>query len=106
MVNRNIPIQFYVNKTEFQQIKLLCEKTGLSISKLMRSLLNSSQLKERPNMDYRELRRSIDRIGNNYNQIAYKANRTDMVSNADWKESRQLLEEVKAEIERWKKIWL
>ena len=106
MRKRKYELHIFLNQEEWKQLELLRTKTGLSSSSVIRRLIQGTPIQERPNMDYRELRRAIDRIGNNYNQIAYKANRTDSVSNADWKESRRLLEEVKAEIERWKKIWL
>lgn len=106
MRKRNHRIFTRLNDEEFSAFRALCKKSGLGPTVLMRKLIGQIEIKERPNLDFRSLARSVDRIGNNYNQIAHKVNATGAVSKADLEQSRLLLKEIKAEIESWKAQWL
>ncbi|PWM29335.1 MAG: plasmid mobilization relaxosome protein MobC [Clostridiales bacterium] len=106
MRKRNIDIHLMLNEDEFHRLDALSHKSGLSFSVVLRRLINGAELRERPNMDFRSLARAIDRIGNNYNQIAHKVNASGIVSPDDLEKSRLLLVEIKTEIAGWKAKWL
>ena len=105
MRKRNIPVQFYLSEEEYAELKQLSEKSGFSMTKVIRQMITSGELRQRPDADFRELARAVDRIGNNYNQLAYRANRTGMVGNDDWLQSHILLTQIRQEIVNWKRQW-
>ena len=95
----------WLDDEDYRKLILLSEKTGMDTSKTMRTLIRGGQLKQNPSQDFRELARAVDRIGNNYNQLAYRANRTGMVGNDDWLQSHLLLTQIRQEVETWKRQW-
>lgn len=105
-VKRTIPIQVYLSDEEFSMLDMLSHKTGLGFSALVRKMITGATLIERPDRDYRELSRAIDRIGNNYNQLVHRANMTGRLTKEDMQQSEALLHSIRAEIESWKDQWL
>lgn len=105
-VKRTIPIQVYLSDEEFSMLDMLSHRTGLSFSALVRKMITGATLIERPDRDYRDLARSIDRIGNNYNQLVHRVNMTGKLSKEDLQESEILLRSIRSEIESWREQWL
>ena len=105
MRKRSIPIQVYLNEEEYAKLKQLSRNSGFSMTKVIRRMIVGEELRDLPDVDFRELARAVDRIGNNYNQLAYRANRTGMVGNDDWLQSHLLLTQIRQEIETWKRQW-
>ncbi len=95
----------WLDDEDYRKLVLLSGKTGMDLSKTIRTLIRGGKLIQNPDRDFRELARAVDRIGNNYNQLAYRANRTGMVANEDWLQSHILLEQIRCEIEHWKQQW-
>ena len=95
-----------LNKTQYHKLMYLCEKTGFSQYKILRQLLDEAELKERPNADYRDLCRRMDRIGNNINQIARRVNTNREANGGDVAELASEFANLKAEIKAWKNRWL
>lgn len=58
------------------KLKELSRKSKLSESDVIRLLINSIELKERPPKEFYDLLNKINNIGNNINQIAKIANQT------------------------------
>ena len=106
MRNREYEIHIYLNGEEFHMLDMLSHKTGLGFSALVRKMITGATLIERPDRDYRELSRAIDRIGNNYNQLVHRANMTGKLTKEDMQQSEALLRSIRAEIESWKGQWL
>lgn len=106
MRNRNYEVHVYLNEEEFRMLDRLSHKTGLNFSTIVRKMISGATLIERPNRDYRELVRSIDRIGNNYNQLVHRANMTNNLTQEDMQQSDLLLRSIRNEIESWKEQWL
>ncbi len=106
MRKRNNPVQIYLNDSELSKLKALCAATGLTHSVLIRKMISETKIKERPNVDFFDLRQAIDRIGNNLNQIAHWANANGGISEETTAEALKLMKEVKATIRRWSEIWL
>lgn len=105
MRTRNIPIQVMLNEEEFRKLDSLSHASGLSFSAVLRKLIMSETIRQRVNPDFRYLARAIDRIGNNINQLAHKANLSDAVSKEDAAKAVTLMREIKREIADWKEKW-
>ncbi len=95
-----------LSNADYEKLMRMCKKSNCNVSIIIRNLINHAEIRELPSRDYRTLSRAIDRIGNNYNQLAHKANASGVVSNADLTESRLLLQEIRSEIRSWKEQWL
>ena len=95
-----------LNKTQYQKLMFLCDKTGFSQYKILRRLLDEAELKERPSADYRDLCRRMDRIGNNINQIARRVNTNREANGGDVAELVSEFTNLKSEIKAWKNRWL
>lgn len=93
---RIVPIRFTVQ--EYQRLTALCQKSGLSVSEVVRSVLSGVELRERPPDDLRKLYTEINRIGNNINQIARKIN-AGLGTRSDVWEVRCLLRKVYEKLE-------
>lgn len=70
----NNQIHFYLNDDDYEKLLVLTEKTGLSISAVLRKLINENKLCEAPSLDFWELTKQIRYYGNNMNQVAKRAN--------------------------------
>ena len=103
---KNHTITLRLDDSEMALLKTLCNKTGLTTSKLMRHLLHGALVKERPSADYRDLCWRMDRIGNNINQIARRVNTTRSTSERDVEELVSEFANLKAEVKAWKNRWL
>lgn len=64
------------------------------------------EIRQRPNADFMALATAVDRLGNNVNQIAKKANTNNAVSYADMKEVSSIMRKIRSEINAWKEQWL
>jgi ACT domain-containing protein len=73
MRNRNVHIQFWLNKKEAQALDKLVKKSGLSREAYLRHLINGVVPQDAPSPDYFSMMKELHAIGNNLNQIAQKA---------------------------------
>ena len=46
--------------------------------------------------------RAVDRIGNNLNQLAHRANAIGLIDRAEWDRVKALHRELREEVERWR----
>lgn len=69
---RVVPVR--LSEEQYERLKRVCDKTGLTASDIIRSALDGVHLKERPHSDIGKLYTEINHIGNNINQIARKMN--------------------------------
>lgn len=76
MLKRNITITFRVNQDELENLKKNVRKTKLSQEAYIRTVLNNRIPKASPPLDYYNLVRELNAIGNNLNQLAAAANTT------------------------------
>lgn len=91
-----------LNERDYTRLMTLCDKSRCNISNVIRSLINNSVINELPSRDYRALSRSIDKIGNNINQIAHKTNMAGKATDSQINEVLCLLKEIRMEIQNWK----
>jgi hypothetical protein len=72
MRERNIKLNVYLNENEKKILDEKVEKTGLTISTLIRFLIEGYEPKEKPPRDFYESLDSVRKIGNVLNQIAMR----------------------------------
>lgn len=95
-----------MNDDEYHQLHSLADKAGVTCSTVLRKLIMEKEIKERPNVDFIDLRQSIDHIGININQIAHWANANGGITPEQFEEAKKLLAEVKWTMKGWAKKWL
>ena len=74
MRKRNVEFHFMLTDAEASLLQTKAKKCGLSQQAFMRSLLYNTPIKEQPSVDFHTTIKSLEKIGDNMNQIAAKAN--------------------------------
>lgn len=77
--NRDIKKQIWLNEEENNKLKTNAKKCGLTESSYLRMLIMGYKPKEQPNEIIYEMLNQLRGIGNNFNQIARKANSLDVI---------------------------
>lgn len=95
----------WMSEKESGALDRLCKKSGLSKAAMLRRLIQSDPIQERPNADFLSLTDAIDRIGVNFNQLVRKVNTTGNVSNSDLKEAKRTYQQVLRLMREWEKTW-
>ena len=99
---RNIHVGTRLNEAEHKKLMDLCRRTGLGTTRLLRQLITDTELKAKPTPELREVLRAVDRIGNNLNQLAHRANAVGLIDRAEWDRAKALHRELREEVERWR----
>ena len=76
MRTRDVQINVRLNPRELKRLDRQVARTQLSRSAYLRHLINGVSPKEAPPADYYAMMRQIHAIGNNLNQLAFRANCT------------------------------
>jgi len=87
------------------ELERLCEKSALSKAALLRKLIMSEPIKERPNADFIKLTAEINSIGINFNQLVYKAHTVGYVTDEDLRATRAAFELILKKMHEWEKTW-
>ena len=95
----------WMNKEESDTLDILCQKTGLSKASLLRRLILSNPIHERPNVDFLRLTDEINQIGINFNQLVRKVNTTGVASESDLREAKRTNQQVYRLMREWEKTW-
>ena len=74
MAQKEAFLSVRLNAEERKKLDALCRASGLSVSTLVRKLLDGAQIQQNNAADYKALYTEINRIGNNINQIARSVN--------------------------------
>ena len=93
MRNRNVHIQFWLNKKESQALDKLVKKSGLSREAYLRHLINGVVPQDAPPPDYFSMMKELHAIGNNLNQIAQKAHVLSVMDVRRYDENMRLFKE-------------
>ncbi len=93
MRNRNVHIQFWLNKKEAQALDKLVKKSGLSREAYLRHLINGVVPQDAPPPDYFSMMKELHAIGNNLNQIAQKAHVLNVMDVQLYDENMHLFKE-------------
>ena len=99
---RNIHVGTRLNEAEHKKLMDLCDSTGLGTTRLLRKLITEAELQAKPTPELREVLRAMDRIGNNLNQLAHRANAIGLIDQAEWDRVKALHRELREEVERWR----
>lgn len=95
-----------LNDEEYRKLTDLSKEAGITHSTVIRKLILGKEIKERPNIDFLELRQAVDHIGININQIAHWANANGGITPEQFEEAKKLLSDVKWLMKGWSKKWL
>lgn len=99
---RNIHVGTRLNEAEHKKLMDLCRRTGLGTTRLLRQLITEAELQAKPTPELREALRVMDRIGNNLNQLAHRANTIGLIDRAEWDRVKALHRELREEVYRWR----
>ena len=73
----------WLDEDELAHLKSQCALSGLSANAYLRKLLLGEAIRPRPPDEYAALLRELSALGNNLNQLAYKANSLGAASQND-----------------------
>ena len=105
MRKRQYDIHLRLNEAEHRKLDELASKAGVTRSTIMRKLIMGTEIKERPNVDFFDLRQSIDRLAINVNQIAHHANIRGGITAEEAAEAKRIVTEVRKRLYSKKEIW-
>lgn len=91
MRKRNRHVSVWMNEQEYRHLKKQAELAGLGIDPFIRTLVAGIQIRPRPPDTHAALLRELSAIGNNVNQIAYWANATKGIGQAEIAEAAALV---------------
>jgi hypothetical protein len=91
MLARPIQVIVRLNKDELQKLKRYSAKAGYTQSAYLRSLLNKTVPREKPDERFYEFMRQIAALGNSMNQIARKANAIGFIDAPYYKQQAELV---------------
>lgn len=104
--HRYIKYGLWLSEEEDNELQKTCDRTGMSRATVLRRMIMSRPIKERPNADFISLIDAIDRIGVNFNQMVRKVNTTGMASESDLREAKRTYQQVYRLMREWEKTWL
>ena len=76
--NRDVILKVRLTQEESNRLKERSERTGISMSGIVRAALKKQKIVELPPADFTETVVQLRRIGNNLNQLARAANSGDV----------------------------
>ena len=100
MRKRNIRIQVRLNDIEYAKLLDDTTKSNENISDYIRKLILEKEIKEKPDYEFYEVMKQLSKIGVNLNQIAHKANSTNVIDkdyyNQEAKKWNELSRQIKS----------
>ncbi|WP_294378628.1 plasmid mobilization protein, partial [uncultured Clostridium sp.] len=79
MKNKTRILHIRLSKEESDDLNRKVMISGLSKSSLIRLLIKGYEPKEKPDTKFYEVTKELYAIGNNLNQLAYKANKLNLI---------------------------
>ena len=83
-----------MKEKDYRHLEKEVKRTGLSKQSYFLKLLWGIQPRETPPADFLSILTALNRIGNNLNQIAFKANAAGLIDAADYRENVRWLRSV------------
>ena len=96
----------YLTDEEVKKFDSLCSLSGLKPGMVFKKLLLSQEIRQRPDVNFYLLARSIDRLNSSLNLTVRKIYGENAVTDEDMKEALRIMEQVRTEVEEWKDKWL
>lgn len=100
MRKRSIRREITLNEKEDKKLQSLMQKSGLTACQLLRKFILETEIRPRPPDEYAQLLRELSAIGNNINQIAYKANGLGEIYIDEVRAMREAFEKLYKEVKR------
>ena len=100
MRKRDVKFQLRLTEKEAAYLQKQSMRCGLTRQNYLISLLLKTPIKEQPSADYLAILKVLERIGDNMNQIAAKANTLGYVDKVLYRKEADNLEKVIAELVR------
>lgn len=94
MAKRTNRIQVWLNDKELETLNKRMASTGMCREAYLRHLINGVIPIERPSKELLEYIKELRQIGNNINQIAMKANSSNIVDRLQYKKDFEWLQDV------------
>ena len=100
MRKRSIRREITLNEKDDKKLQSLMQKSGLTACQLLRKFILETEIRPRPPDEYAQLLRELSAIGNNINQMAYKANRLGEICVEEVRAMREAFEKLYKEVKR------
>lgn len=97
---RNIRFQLRLTKKEADLLQKQSLRCGITRQAYLISLLKNTPIKEQPSADFIAILKALEKIGDNINQIAAKANALGFIDKVQYRKDAEKLEKVVAELIR------
>jgi len=97
---RNYEIHLRLSDKEYEHLRIQARKCGITRQAYLLSLLKNTQIKEQPSADFLAILKALEKIGDNINQIAAKANTLGYVDKVQYRKDSEKLEKIIAELMR------
>ena len=91
---KKIKLTVRLDEKQYAHLKEQAKISGFKMEPFIRSLIMGSQIKPRPPDEIIKLYRELSAIGNNINQLAYKANGLGVMNVEEVKKMRIALEKI------------
>ena len=98
-MKRTVNYHMRLTKEEAEQWKAKADMTCMSVSSLVRTLMNGFVPREKPDAEFYKYMRELSTIGNNINQLAVKANSLGFVDATMLQKEAKRWHEFQADIE-------
>ena len=85
MKNKTRILHIRLSKEESDDLNRKVMISGLSKSSLIRLLIKGYEPREKPDAKFYEVTKELYAIGNNLNQLAYKANKLNLIDKEEYK---------------------
>lgn len=92
----NNVVYLRLNDEQLRKLDSLSHLSGNSHNYVLRKLIMGKEIRQRPNLDYREMALEMARLGNNINQYVKKANTLNTISKSDIREVISLMRQVRS----------
>ena len=86
MRERNLEFHIRLNDIEYDKLEEMSLKSNMTKSEVIRKLILEKEIKEKPGLEFYEVMKELSKIGVNLNQIAYKANKNNVIDEKHYKE--------------------
>ena len=85
MRERNVDFHLRLNDIEYTKLDKMSLKSKMTKSDVIRNLIIEKEIKEKPGIEFYEVMKELSKIGVNLNQIAYKANKNNVIDEENYK---------------------
>ena len=100
MRKRNFEIHLHLSEKENEYLRNQANKCGITRQAYLISLLKNTPIKEQPSADFLAILKALEKIGDNINQIAAKANTLGFIDKVQYRKEAEKLEKIIAELMR------